>query len=97
MPFPAPGDLPNIGIEPKPPATPALAGGFFTTKPSGKQEPVELTHNNGTDEGYIGMDEVKGLNMMWVLACLLIAHIFPLIEEGRSSEKQKYRGESFRY
>ena len=33
LPFPPPGDLPNPGIEP---ATPALAGGFFTTEPPGK-------------------------------------------------------------
>ena len=34
LPFPSPGDLPNPGIEP---ISPALAGGFFTTEPSGKQ------------------------------------------------------------
>ena len=33
LPFPSPGDLPDPGIEPK---SPALAGGFFTTEPSGK-------------------------------------------------------------
>ena len=33
LPFPSPGDLPNLGIEP---ASPALAGGFFTTEPPGK-------------------------------------------------------------
>ena len=33
LPFPSPGALPNPGIEP---ASPALAGGFFTTEPSGK-------------------------------------------------------------
>ena len=33
LPFPSPGDLPNLGIEP---ASPALAGTFFTTKPPGK-------------------------------------------------------------
>ena len=33
LPFPSPGDLPNSGIEP---TSPALAGGFFTTKPTGK-------------------------------------------------------------
>ena len=27
MPFPSPGDLPGLGIEP---ASPAMAGGFFT-------------------------------------------------------------------
>ena len=36
FPFPTPGDLPNPGIEPAAPASPALAGGFFTTEPPGK-------------------------------------------------------------
>ena len=31
LPFPAPGDLPDPGIEPTSFASPALAGGFFTT------------------------------------------------------------------
>ena len=33
LPFPSPGDLPDLGIEP---ASPALAGIFFTTQPPGK-------------------------------------------------------------
>ena len=33
LPFPSPGDLPDPGIEP---ASPALAGRFYTTKPPGK-------------------------------------------------------------
>ena len=33
LPFPTPGDLPDPGIKP---ASPALAGGFFTTVPPGK-------------------------------------------------------------
>ena len=33
LPFPSPGDPPNPGIESR---SPALAGGFFTTEPSGK-------------------------------------------------------------
>ena len=33
LPFPPQGDLPDPGIEP---ASPALAGGFFTTDPPGK-------------------------------------------------------------
>ena len=32
LPFPPPGDLPNLGIEPM---APALLGGFFTTEPPG--------------------------------------------------------------
>ena len=34
LPFPSPGDHPEPGIKPKP--SPALAGGFFTTKPPWK-------------------------------------------------------------
>ena len=33
LPFPSPGDLPRPGIKP---ASPALAGRFFTTEPPGK-------------------------------------------------------------
>ena len=36
LPFPSPGDLPDPGIEPASLVSPALAGGFFTTMPSGK-------------------------------------------------------------
>ena len=38
MPFPSPGNLPDPGIEPKSLASPALAGGFFTTAPPGEPE-----------------------------------------------------------
>ena len=36
FPFPSPGDLPNPGMKPASLASPALAGGFFTTTPPGK-------------------------------------------------------------
>ena len=36
LPFPTPGDLPNPGIEPAFLSSPEMAGGFFTTVPSGK-------------------------------------------------------------
>ena len=36
LPFPSPGGLSNPGIEPTPPASNALAGGFFPTLPPGK-------------------------------------------------------------
>ena len=42
LPFPSLGDLPDPGIEPKSPMSPALAGGFFTTKPPGKPWNVAL-------------------------------------------------------
>ena len=38
--FPPPGDLPDLGIEPESSASPALAGGFFTTVPPGKPQKV---------------------------------------------------------
>ena len=34
--FPPPGDLPNPGIEPVSPVSPAWAGRLFTTEPPGK-------------------------------------------------------------
>ena len=36
LPFPPPGDLPDPGIEPVAPASPALAGRFFITEPPDK-------------------------------------------------------------
>ena len=36
LPFPPPGDLPDSGIEPAFPVSPALEGGFFTIVPPGK-------------------------------------------------------------
>ena len=36
LPFPTPGDLPDPGIEHASLASPALAGGFFTSVPPGK-------------------------------------------------------------
>ena len=36
LPFLPPGDLPNPGTEALSPASPALAGGFFTIEPPGK-------------------------------------------------------------
>ena len=35
---PHPGDLPDPGIEPVSPASPAEAGGFVTTEPPGKRD-----------------------------------------------------------
>ena len=37
LPFPPPGDLPDSGIEP---ASPVLAGRFFTPEPPGKPHPI---------------------------------------------------------
>ena len=44
LPFPTPGDLLNPEIKPESPASPALAGRFFTTEPAGKPliQPVDF-------------------------------------------------------
>ena len=36
LPFPTPKDLPHLGINPTSPASPSLAGRFFTTESPGK-------------------------------------------------------------
>ena len=46
LPVPPAGDLPDPGIEPTCLASPALAGGFFTTAPSGKPSLHLLTLNS---------------------------------------------------
>ena len=43
LPFPTPGDLPDPGIEPE---CPTLAGGFFTTEPSGWSPTVRGAEDN---------------------------------------------------
>ena len=41
LPCPTPGDLPDPGIKPVSLASPALAGGFFTTEPPGKHHALQ--------------------------------------------------------
>ena len=54
--FLSPGDLPNSGIKPMSLASPALAGGFFTTAPPGKPLPmffILLRHESGENLPFI--------------------------------------------
>ena len=44
LPFPSPGDLPDPETEPTCPASAALAGRFFTTKPPGKLSQENMLH-----------------------------------------------------
>ena len=41
LPFPPPGDFSNPGTALVSPASPTLAGGFFTTEPHGKPDQVK--------------------------------------------------------
>ena len=45
LPFPIPGDLPDAGIEPMSPESPALAGRFFIIVPPGK--PLSMSPGEG--------------------------------------------------
>ena len=45
LPCPPPGDLPDPGIEPVSPTPPALAGGFFTSKPPGTSLVAQMVKN----------------------------------------------------
>ena len=42
LPFPTPGDFLDPGIEPESPASPELAGGFFTAEPPGKPHKLAI-------------------------------------------------------
>jgi len=46
LPFPSPGDLPDPGIGPVSPASPALAGGLLTTVPPRKPHLMAGEGNN---------------------------------------------------
>ena len=56
LPFPSPGDRPNLGIEPTSPASSALASRFFTTEPSRKlQIPLCLSLFNLSPSSTVGL------------------------------------------
>ena len=52
LPCPPPGDLPDPGIEPESPKSPALAGGFLTTSTTWEAHvcpnPQHVRHQEGT-------------------------------------------------
>ena len=50
LPFPPPGDLPDPGIKPVFPASPALAGRFFTTELPGKPQIINSTLLKGLQD-----------------------------------------------
>ena len=51
--IPTPGDLPNPGMEPGSPASPALAGRFFTTSTTGKAYYCDDDSPTNSRNGYI--------------------------------------------
>ena len=61
LPFPSLGDLPDPGMEP---ASPALAGRFFTTEPPGNPQaqraPLKYPHTGGQASGFTVTFEETG-------------------------------------
>ena len=53
LPFPSPGDLPNPGIELESPVSPALTGGFFTTRTTWEALPSLLSQKLRGDHSTI--------------------------------------------
>ena len=70
LPCPPPGDLPDLGVEPTSPVSPALAGGFFTAEPPG-------THT--TDIYTPEKNDMHVCKCVHLLMCLsvIIFNIFP--------------------
>ena len=66
LPFPTAGDLPNPGVET---TSPALAGGFFTTEPPGKQTlfltscPSYFSWQEGSDSILCGLNHRSHLDL----------------------------------
>ena len=62
LPFPSPGDLPNLGMEPR---SPALAGELFTTEPPGKPLEKVTSHFPG---GLACLGRMRWRIQAWPLA-----------------------------
>ena len=61
LPFHPPGDLPNPRIEPTSPASPALAGKFFTTGALGISTNIEASNStNALSPASIGQGSGRG-------------------------------------
>ena len=70
LPFPSPGDLPDLGIEP---GFPPLAGGFFTTEPPGKyfSDLVEICVEVWASAAR-SVDKIKWCDLWWGFVTHLI-------------------------
>ena len=92
--FPPLGDLPNPGIEPTSPVSPALAEGFFTTKPPGKSKalqsnPEDIWHVNHNLLPAFGIFQRARLAILGYFLC------FPHLCCGRQKEWAAVTSEAF--
>ena len=83
--FPSPGDLPDPGIEPKSPASPAVAGGFFTTMPPGNHSFIHsFMHKSSGTYHMSGAAEEVGVSFP-------VGDLYPACLEGVGDEKGRKR------
>ena len=73
LPFPSSGDLPDPGIEP---TSPALAGGFFITEPSGKPSRVFTTSFNHEASRLSSLSSSSDM-AIWRFVLQLFCCLFP--------------------
>ena len=71
LPFPVPGDLPDAGIEPTSPVSPALAGGSFTTSATNQLHGGQFFHGPGVGEDSFRMIKCT-LHLLCILFLLLL-------------------------
>ena len=65
LPFFTPGDLPDAGIKPVSPASPSLAGRFFTTEPARAKIRNMKTPGVGENVGQQKLSFTDGRNTEW--------------------------------
>ena len=89
LPCPTPGDLPDSGIEPKCPVSPALAGTFFTTVPSGKSHIYVYIHYIYTLYIYIQSMGSQRVRYSWVaeLDSYIYIYVYIHTNTGRVGER----------
>ena len=81
LPFPLPGDLPDLGMEPEYPASPVLSGRFFTASATWEAPRVQFS-------------SVQSLSCVWLFATLwIVVRQAPLSVEF--SRQEYWRGLPF--
>ena len=75
-PFPPPRDLLDPGIEPTSPVSPALAGGFFTTKAPGQTQSYSRHLENIYGVVTDGMKEAMWMNLIKGLLILFSSSLY---------------------
>ena len=69
------GDLPNPGIKPASPVSPAFAGRFFTTEPPGEQKVCNALQLARSNQELEERKSVDGIHMEVSRECMLLGSL----------------------